>query len=84
MSHELRTPLNAVIGFSEIMRAETFGPLGNARYMDYIKDIHDSSRHLLGVINDILDISKSEAGKLQLNEATTDNDRVPDEPSKYP
>jgi signal transduction histidine kinase len=72
MSHELRTPLNAVIGFSEIMRAETFGPLGNARYMDYIKDIHDSSRHLLGVINDILDISKSEAGKLQLNEATTD------------
>ncbi len=72
MSHELRTPLNAIIGFSEIMRTETFGPLGSSRYLDYIKDIHDSSRHLLGVINDILDISKSEAGKLQLNEEDVD------------
>jgi signal transduction histidine kinase len=72
MSHELRTPLNAIIGFSEIMLTETFGPLGSPRYHGYIKDIHDSSRHLLGVINDILDISKSEAGKLQLNEEDVD------------
>ncbi len=72
MSHELRTPLNAIIGFSEIMLTETFGPLGSRRYLEYIKDIHDSSRHLLGVINDILDISKNEAGKLQLNEEDVD------------
>jgi signal transduction histidine kinase len=72
MSHELRTPLNAIMGFSEIMLTQTFGPLGSNRYLEYIKDIHDSSRHLLGVINDILDISKSEAGKLQLNEEDVD------------
>ena len=72
MSHELRTPLNAIIGFSEIMRAETFGKLGNDRYVEYSKDILDSSRHLLGIINDILDISKADAGKLQLYEEEVD------------
>lgn len=64
MSHELRTPLNAVIGFSEILREEMLGPLGNPSYVDYVRDIHDSGIHLLQVINDILDISKIEAGKL--------------------
>ncbi|MFN4282249.1 MAG: PAS domain-containing sensor histidine kinase [Alphaproteobacteria bacterium] len=72
MSHELRTPLNAIIGFSEIMRAETFGKLGSDRYVEYSKDILDSSRHLLGIINDILDISKADAGKLQLYEEEVD------------
>ncbi|MEQ9519414.1 MAG: PAS domain S-box protein [Parvibaculum sp.] len=68
MSHELRTPLNAVIGFSEVMKTEMFGPIGNERYADYIGDIHDSSRHLLSVINDILDISRIESGELDLEE----------------
>ena len=64
MSHELRTPLNAVIGFSEILKDEMFGTLGNPNYVEYVKDIHESGIHLLQVINDILDISKIEAGKL--------------------
>ena len=68
MSHELRTPLNAIIGFSEIMRAETLGPVGSPRYIEYLDDIIESSQHLLGVINDILDVAKSEAGKTELNE----------------
>lgn len=63
MSHELRTPLNAIIGFSEIMDQEMFGPLGSDRYREYTKDIHGSGRHLLNVIDDILDISKIEAGR---------------------
>jgi signal transduction histidine kinase len=66
-SHELRTPLNAIIGFSEVIRAETFGPIDNPRYHDYLKDIYDSGRHLLRVINDILDLSKIEAGKATLD-----------------
>jgi PAS domain S-box-containing protein len=72
MSHELRTPLNAVIGFSDIMKAETFGPLGNSRYRDYAGDISDSGRHLLELINDILDLSKLEAGQLELHDETID------------
>ncbi|MBU2090725.1 MAG: PAS domain S-box protein, partial [Alphaproteobacteria bacterium] len=68
MSHELRTPLNAVIGFSEILRDELFGPLGDARYKDYVKDIGESGAHLLRIINDILDLSKAEAGKIELIE----------------
>jgi signal transduction histidine kinase len=67
MSHELRTPLNAIIGFSEIMDRATFGPLGNERYKGYIRDIIRSSRHLLGIINDILETAKLEAGKLDLD-----------------
>jgi two-component system, cell cycle sensor histidine kinase PleC len=67
MSHELRTPLNAIIGFSEMMQAELLGPLGNPRYADYAASIHDSGRHLLDLINDILDMSKIEAGKYELH-----------------
>ncbi|MCI5049461.1 MAG: ATP-binding protein [Rickettsiales bacterium] len=66
ISHELRTPLNAVIGFSSIIMNQLFGKIGNSRYLDYGKDIHDSGVHLLEVINDILDLSKAEAGKLTL------------------
>ena len=72
MSHELRTPLNAVIGFSEIMVRETYGPLGHRNYTDYAKDIHESGSHLLQIINDILDISKAEAGNLTLDEGVVD------------
>ena len=72
MSHELRTPLNAVIGFSEIIHNQLFGPIGEQRYVDYAKDIHSSGTHLLQVINDILDISKAEAGKVELREAQID------------
>ncbi len=63
MSHELRTPLNSIIGFSQILMTEMFGRLGSDRYVEYSKDIYDSSTHLLGVISDILDISKIEAGE---------------------
>ena len=66
MSHELRTPLNAIIGFSEMMQAELLGPLGNHRYSDYVNCIHESGRHLLELINDILDMSKIESGKYEL------------------
>ncbi len=67
MSHELRTPLNAINGFSEIMAAEMFGPLGDRRYKGYAADIHNSGQHLLSLINDILDMAKIEAGKLTLH-----------------
>ena len=67
MSHELRTPLNAVIGFSEIMQAELFGELGSEKYHEYCRDIHNSGTFLLGVINDILDMSKIEAGRFTLD-----------------
>jgi signal transduction histidine kinase len=68
MSHELRTPLNAIIGFAEVIKDEMFGPIGLAKYADYAKDIHNSGRHLLDLINDILDLSKLEAGKLELHD----------------
>ncbi len=61
MSHELRTPLNAIIGFSELLKEQLFGPIGNARYLGYIEDIHRSGSHLLSVINDVLDMSRLEA-----------------------
>jgi signal transduction histidine kinase len=67
MSHELRTPLNAIIGFSEIISQELFGPIANEKYLEYMKDIHKSSLHLLSIINDVLDMSKIEAGKLELS-----------------
>jgi signal transduction histidine kinase len=72
MSHELRTPLNAIIGFSEIISGQFFGELGNDRYLDYSGDILRSGRHLLAVINDVLDLSKSEAGKMVLAARQTD------------
>lgn len=68
MSHELRTPLNAIIGFSEMMEKGTFGPLGNAKYLEYMGDIHSSARHLLEIINEVLDMSKIEAGRVDLDE----------------
>jgi two-component system cell cycle sensor histidine kinase PleC len=67
MSHELRTPLNAIIGFSEIMESGMFGELGAEKYHEYCRDIMDSGRYLLDVINDILDMSKIEAGRLRLD-----------------
>jgi len=67
MSHELRTPLNAIIGFSEIMESGMFGPLGADKYMEYCRDIHQSGQFLLDVINDVLDMSKIEAGRIKLN-----------------
>jgi PAS domain S-box-containing protein len=66
ISHEIRTPLNAIIGFSEVMMNERFGPVGNERYRDYLKDIHESGGHLVSLLNDLLDLSKIEAGKLEL------------------
>src|SRR5437762_3511378 len=68
MSHELRTPLNAVIGFAELLKTELFGPLGDVRYRDYAGDIHASARHLLELINDVLDYAKIDAGRLTLDE----------------
>ncbi|HEX2146512.1 MAG TPA: ATP-binding protein [Pseudorhizobium sp.] len=66
MSHELRTPLNAILGFSEILVNEMFGPVGSPKYGEYARDIHDSGKHLLNVINDILDMSKIEAGHMKI------------------
>ncbi len=66
MSHELRTPLNAIIGFSDVMRSEVMGPLGSEAYCGYADDIHESGQHLLEVINEILDMSKVEAGQVEL------------------
>ena len=68
MSHELRTPLNAIIGFSEAMKLEMFGPLGNGRYSEYAQDINSSGTHLLALVSDILDISRVESGTDTLNE----------------
>jgi len=67
ISHEIRTPLNAIIGFSEVMMEERFGPIGNDRYKDYLKDIKTSGSHIMSLINDLLDLSKIEAGKLDLS-----------------
>ncbi|HTO30811.1 MAG TPA: ATP-binding protein [Pararhizobium sp.] len=72
MSHELRTPLNAILGFSEILQNQMFGPLGSEKYDEYSHDIHDSGKHLLNVINDILDMSKIEAGQMKINRETID------------
>lgn len=68
MSHELRTPLNAILGFSEIMKQELLGPLDNKSYREYVEDIHSSGEHLLNLINEILDLSRIEAGRYELNE----------------
>jgi signal transduction histidine kinase len=72
VSHELRTPLNAIIGFSEMMRQQLFGPLGDRRYLDYLADIHQSGTHLLQVINDILDVTRIESGSLSLSEGAVE------------
>ncbi|HEX3429821.1 MAG TPA: HAMP domain-containing sensor histidine kinase [Rhizomicrobium sp.] len=72
MSHELRTPLNAIIGFSDVLKKQLYGTLGNERYLEYVADINASGLHLLAIINDILDLAKAEAGKLELREDTFD------------
>ncbi|MEO3428598.1 ATP-binding protein [Pelagibius sp. CAU 1746] len=76
MSHDLRTPLNAILGFSEIMRARAYGPLGDAHYDEYVEDIHHSGSLLIALINDLLDISKVEAGKYELAEENVDLDAL--------
>lgn len=77
VSHEIRTPLNAIIGFSEVMMEERFGPIGTERYKQYLRDIHVSGAHLMSLLNDLLDLSKIEAGKMELNfEAVALNDIV--------
>ncbi|HUJ47859.1 MAG TPA: ATP-binding protein [Rhizomicrobium sp.] len=72
MSHELRTPLNAIIGFSDVVRQETLGPVSPPKYLEYVNDIHDSGLHLLSLINDVLDMAKIEAGKLELRPCELD------------
>ncbi|GAB4185458.1 MAG: hypothetical protein OHK0024_25650 [Thalassobaculales bacterium] len=72
MSHELRTPLNAVIGFAELVEQEPFGPIGNAKYKTYVHDIRESGAHLLSLVNDLLDMSRIEAGQYRLSESILD------------
>ncbi|MCW4114048.1 HAMP domain-containing histidine kinase [Aurantimonas sp. MSK8Z-1] len=72
MSHELRTPLNAILGFSEIIQHQILGPVGNPTYIEYVNDIHTSGQHLLDVINEILDLSRVEAGRYSLHEEAVD------------
>lgn len=72
VSHEIRTPMNAIIGFAEVMRDERLGPIGTERYKDYLKDIHTSGEHVISLVNDLLDLSKIEAGRLELSFASVD------------
>jgi two-component system cell cycle sensor histidine kinase PleC len=72
MSHELRTPLNAILGFSEIMKGEVFGPVGSPQYVEYAGHIHSSGEHLLGLINDVLDLSRIEAGRFVIKATEID------------
>src|SRR5690606_39063114 len=72
MSHELRTPLNAILGFSEIIREEGLGAVGQKKYVEYASDIHDSGSHLLAKINDILDLSRIESGRFELADGLLD------------
>jgi PAS domain S-box-containing protein len=76
VSHEIRTPLHAILGFAEVMLEERFGPIGNERYKDYIKDIHASGAHVMSLADDLLDLSKIEAGKLELAFASVDANSV--------
>ena len=76
VSHEVRTPLNAILGFTEVIMEERFGPIGNERYRDYLKDIHSSGAHVMSLVNDLLDLSKIEAGRMDLDFAAVDINRV--------
>jgi signal transduction histidine kinase len=83
MSHELRTPLNAIIGFSDVIRRQLFGPIGNTRYQDYVGDINRSGHHLLRLVNDILDVSKLEAGAMELAEDLFDLGQIVTDCAKF-
>ena len=83
MSHELRTPLNAIIGFSEMMHRGVFGPLGNDKYEGYVRDIVNSSQHLLTLVNDILDLSEIESGHSELAPQHIDLNDIVDESFYY-
>jgi signal transduction histidine kinase len=76
VSHEIRTPLNAIIGFAEVMMEERFGRIGNERYKEYLKDVHASGTHVLSLVNDLLDLSKIEAGKFELELARVDANAI--------
>ncbi|CAO3441461.1 hypothetical protein [Azospirillum argentinense] len=76
MSHEIRTPLNAMMGFAELLEQEVLGPIANPLYRDYARDIAESGRYLMDLINDLLDLSKAEAGRLELAETVVDVPRV--------
>ena len=76
VSHEIRTPLNAILGFAEVIIEERFGPVGNERYKEYLKDIHASGVHMMSLVNDLLDLSKIESGGLDLAFAAVDANRV--------
>jgi signal transduction histidine kinase len=76
VSHEIRTPLNAILGFAEVIMDERFGPVGNERYKEYLRDIHASGGHVMSLVNDLLDLSKIEAGKMDLEFAEVDANRV--------
>jgi signal transduction histidine kinase len=76
MSHELRTPLNAILGFAQMIKAQSFGPEAGERYTRYAEDIYGSGQHLLEIINDILDLSKIEAGRVELSETDIDTSKV--------
>ncbi|MGB9188521.1 MAG: PAS domain-containing sensor histidine kinase [Methylovirgula sp.] len=76
ISHEIRTPLNAILGFAEVIMEERFGPMGNERYRDYLKDIHTSGAHVMSLVNDLLDLSKIEAGRMDLDFVAVDPSRV--------
>lgn len=83
ISHELRTPLNAIIGFSEIMNESMFGPLGSEKYEEYTSDIHESGLYLLGMINDVLDMSKIEAGRFELDYETFNLNEIIEETMRF-
>ena len=76
MSHELRTPLNAILGFSEIIKSELYGPLGHRKYAEYAEDVHKSGAHLLDLINDVLDLSKIDAGRMEIRESVFSIDEM--------
>jgi two-component system cell cycle sensor histidine kinase PleC len=83
MSHELRTPLNAILGFSEIIAGERLGPVGSARYREYGGDIHSSGAHLLNIINDLLDVAKIEAGRMEIEPKQLDARRTLEDAVKF-
>jgi signal transduction histidine kinase len=83
MSHELRTPLNAIIGFSDAIKQQMFGPVQNKRYLEYVNDIFASGSHLLSLINDILDMSKIEAGKYELHPEPVDAAEIADTSARF-